>query len=127
MTFNDEDNSSSGTCLEIDKANVLPDNGALVTSDARHPSGWNISVRGLAVPLVPKGGQLEALIEECRALLTDEQLADPSYGLNYQLWLALFQKERRPLCSAIPYRPLCSATTIRSGAAGGTGAHSTRC
>jgi hypothetical protein len=54
MTFNDEDNSSSGTCLEIDKANVLPDNGALVTSDARHPSGWNISVRGLAVPLVPK-------------------------------------------------------------------------
>jgi hypothetical protein len=93
--------------VTFDKAIVLAENGVLVLLDMRLPSGGNISVGGLAVSSVLEDGRVEALIEERRAQLTDEQCADPSFVADNELWPTLFEDERRAALDHFvgPYPP----------------------
>jgi hypothetical protein len=66
----------------------------LRATDTRIPTGWNISAGGLAVPPVPVGARLEALIYQRRDALSEEERADPSFAANSELWPAIFTEER---------------------------------
>jgi hypothetical protein len=87
MAFNGEGSSSGASrpSVTLDNAIVLAENGVLVLLDTRLPSGCKISMGGLAVSPVLEDGRLEALIEEHRAQLNDEQRADPSFMADNEL------------------------------------------
>jgi hypothetical protein len=91
----------------LDKAIVLTENGVLVLLDTRLPSGWKITVGGLAVSPVPKDERLEAPIKERCTQLTDERRANPSFVADIELWPTLFEDERQAVLGYFvgPYLP----------------------
>jgi hypothetical protein len=77
------------------EARVLSENAILVPPAWHLPHGWNVSAAGYAVPPIPEGAELEALIGRRWQMLPMHEQELPENAPRRGIWLPRLQRERQ--------------------------------
>jgi hypothetical protein len=93
--MNVERREAFGLHLNKEPTLELVRSGLTVPPDTQLPGGWNISVDGYPIPLLPIGKNLALLIHERRDALSQEDRNNPSFATDCELWKLILDDERQ--------------------------------